>query len=92
MGTYLKALRTSGPVSMAGGAFSGTSQRIRPLILGSIMSKSCQLNLGVRSISHDTGTDNAVASFTDPMGTYMKVLRTSDPVFMAVALLSESDH
>jgi len=33
----------------------------------------------VRSITRDTGTDNAEATFTSPMDIYMKALATADP-------------
>ena len=45
------------------------------------MSKSDKLVLDVRSITHDAGTDNNKAMFTDPMETNIKALVTSDPVF-----------
>jgi len=65
---------------VAGDKFSLTCQQIRPSILVSILSNSGQLILDVRSITHDAGTDNAETTSTDPKGTYIKALLTSDPV------------
>ena len=50
------------------------------MIVGSILSKSGQLILDVRSITNDAVTDNAEATFTEPMVSYMKALVTRDPV------------
>ena len=50
-------------------------------MFGPILSKSGQLILDAMLITHDGGTDNAEATFTDPRDTYVKELVTSDPVF-----------
>ena len=48
MDIYMKALVTSDPVVRGRGALCCTSERIRPLFFGSILSKNCQLILDVR--------------------------------------------
>ena len=45
------------------------------------MSKCGQLIFDERPITHDAVTENAEATFTDPIITYLKALVTSDPVF-----------
>ena len=69
---------------MVGGAFSLTSKKIRPSIFGSNKSKSGRLILDVRSIVHDSGTDNAAATFTGPKVIFIKALMTVDSVFGGV--------
>ena len=84
MSTTVMALVTSDPVIqwfVVGGTFSHTSQRIRPLIFGSILSKSGQLILvDVRSIAHDAVTDISEATDIDLMFTLMTALVTNDSV------------
>ena len=59
---------------------SRTALQIRPAIFGSNLTKIDQSILGVWSVMHDAGTNNAESTITDPIDTHMKELVTSDPV------------
>ena len=81
MVTYMKSLEISYPVFRGRGHVQSHFSANPTIDFGSIMSKSGQLILDERSITHDAVTDNAEDMFTDPMVTYMNVMGISYPVF-----------
>ena len=60
-----------------GATFCRTALRIQPVILGPMLTKSVRFSMDVRSVTHDTVSDNTKAMSTDPMGTYTEAVVTS---------------
>ena len=81
MYTYRKALLTCEPVFHLRGRVHFHLSANPTMDFGIEISKSGQLILDVWSTTHDAGTDNAQATFIDPMYIFIKALVTSDPVF-----------
>ena len=80
MSKYTKSFVTSDPVSWQGARLAALLCEIDHLF-GVDFVQCGQLILDVRLVTLDAGSDNAKATFTDSMDTYMKALVTSDPVF-----------